>query len=73
MSISSVPKLRRIPTPHPLVMIFSLLLLGVLIAAGVYTEFRRPLPIVYVAAAIFVIALNTWSRNRRAKFLNDGR
>lgn len=64
------PALRPMVTPHPVVIIVTLVVVGALVVLALNPEFR-PRPLLFVAVAVFLIMLNQWSRARRAKPLRE--
>ncbi len=67
---TSKPALRFMVTPHPAVIIITLLVVGALVVLALTPRFHpRLLP--YVVVAVFLILLNQWSSARRAKSLRE--
>jgi hypothetical protein len=57
--------LKPIPTPHPLITLGSLAIIGVMIYWGLVTNLREPQPWVGTTVLLFVIFANVVSRRSR--------
>ncbi|HLJ87892.1 MAG TPA: hypothetical protein VKZ53_13790 [Candidatus Angelobacter sp.] len=62
--------LHPIATPHPVVMIITLVVVAVLIVLMLNPRFHPPV-ILFVSICVILVAVNSWSRMRRAKSLKQ--
>jgi hypothetical protein len=59
--------LRPIPTPHPLIVIVSLVIISVMIYWGLQTDLREPAMPLSIGVVLLIIAVNEISRRRRSR------
>ena len=59
--------LRPIPTPHPVIVIVSLVILSVMIYWGLRTDLREPAMPISFGVVVLIIAVNEVSRRRRSR------
>ena len=62
-----IDRVRPIATPHPLIMIVSLFVLGGMLYWGYKTEFREPRLKIVMPVVFLITVTNTVSRNARSK------
>lgn len=63
--------LRPIPTPHPIITFGSLTLIAGMVFYELRSGLEKPEPWLTAAVVISVVSLCEWSRNRRAKAINQ--
>ena len=60
-------ELKPIPTPHPVIVILSLAIISLMIYWGLRTDLREPAMPLSMGVLVLIIAVNEFSRRRRAR------